>query len=599
MLKFRRMSRSSNGRQKIRKRVVKKEVSSIVSDRRKAVVENITQELATKLSPSIVSLASFDGDKMHFRSTGIVLANSSSGGACVLTSSALVSTSDKERMLTPALKIKLRLPNNEVVGGWIKRYRLPCSMVVIETRFSPDLRAACLNKTVQVEPHSQLLAVKHCFHSGKLMDTRGELIDGPSEVDSEGFMFSTCKITMDGSGGPLVDFDGNIVGMNDYHDQKFTRYVPTNKILESLRDIWLCVDEMEDLCITFKPFRFTEGCSSRVQGSLNQTCSTGRSGDKRKRKDFASSIPKPQEFIEDEHTPEFTVDEHKHPTIHPWPSSEFTKVVNDILRSDGYPLPAYADRGMHLEGDFEEEFGIAMWSEPTRKVASMKSWGVVALASFNGKERHFACTGVSVDCNESTSIILTSASLVRTSGDENKIIDNLRIEVCLPMEQRIIGTLQHYDLSYNVAVVSIPNSCKNHAAIIFEEPQTKVVVALGRAFKSGNLMATDGSVTGGRNKFDCRELKFSTCKITKAGIGGPLFDLNGNFVGMNFYDSDGTPYLPSDIIQNLLRSFYAERLLLLELQRSLIIVGRSLSHIGIIRVVTRSVSQNLHYLIKF
>lgn len=62
MLKFMRMSRSSNGRQKIRKRVVKKEVSSILSDRRKAVVENITQELATKLSPSIISLASFDGD---------------------------------------------------------------------------------------------------------------------------------------------------------------------------------------------------------------------------------------------------------------------------------------------------------------------------------------------------------------------------------------------------------------------------------------------------------------------------------------------------------------------------------------------------------
>ena len=83
------------------------------------------------------------------------------------------------------------------------------------------------------------------------------------------------------------------------------------------------------------------------------------------------------------------------------------------------------------------------------------------------------------------------------------------------MEQRIIGTLQHYDLSYNVAVVGIPNSCKNHAALFFEEPQTKVVVALGRAFKSGNLMATDGSVIGERDKFDCRELKYSTCKITK------------------------------------------------------------------------------------
>lgn len=46
---------------------------------------------------------------------------------------------------------------------------------------------------------------------------------------------------------------------------------------------------------------------------------------------------------------------------------------------------------MHLEGDFEEEFGIAMWSEPTRKVASMKSWSVVTLASFSGD-----CTVISL-----------------------------------------------------------------------------------------------------------------------------------------------------------------------------------------------------------
>ncbi|KAE8818930.1 hypothetical protein D1007_03323 [Hordeum vulgare] len=418
MLKFKRMLRSSNGRQKNHKRVVKKEVPSIVSDRRKAVVENITQELGTKLSPSIISLASFDGDNMNFTSTGIVLENSSTGGACVLTSSALVSTLDKERMLTPSLKIKLRLPNNEVVGGSIKHYDLPFSMVIIATRFSPDLRAACLNKSVQVEPHMWM-------------------------------KWKTFPL-------PLSPF-------------------AFQKVPHLECKVW--------------------------SGSLNQACSTGRSGDKRKRKDFACSIPKPQEFITDEHTLEFTVDEHKHLSLHPWPSMwyafEFTKVVNDILRSDGYPLPAYADRGMHLEGDFEEEFGIAMWSsESTRKVASMKSSGVVALASFNGKERHFACAGVSVDCNESTSRILTSASLVRSSGDENKIVDNLRIEVCLPMEQRIIGTLQHYDLSYNVAV---------------------------------------------------------------AEIGGPLFDLNGNFVGMNLYDSDGTLYLPSDVIQKVLRSFYAER----------------------------------------
>ena len=68
MLKVKRRARGSNRRQKTRKRV--KEVSSILSDR-KAVAENLSQELcwnelsqelATKLSPSIVSLASFHGD---------------------------------------------------------------------------------------------------------------------------------------------------------------------------------------------------------------------------------------------------------------------------------------------------------------------------------------------------------------------------------------------------------------------------------------------------------------------------------------------------------------------------------------------------------
>ena len=68
MLKVKRRARGSNGRQKTRKRV--KEVSSILSDCQD-VAENLcqelswielSQELATKLSPSIVSLASFHGD---------------------------------------------------------------------------------------------------------------------------------------------------------------------------------------------------------------------------------------------------------------------------------------------------------------------------------------------------------------------------------------------------------------------------------------------------------------------------------------------------------------------------------------------------------
>uniref|UniRef100_A0ACD5YER6 Uncharacterized protein n=1 Tax=Avena sativa TaxID=4498 RepID=A0ACD5YER6_AVESA len=502
MLKLKRIANISNDRRKSHKQRRVKEGSGISSGGRREAAspaaQNLSQELcwnelsqqhAAKLSPSVLSLASYDGDKMHCKSTGVVVRNNSAG-ACVLTSSALVRTLDAGRWLMPALKIKLRLPNKKVVDGWIEHYDLPFSMVVIGTMFSPDLRVACLSDSLHVELHTELHAVKCCFDSGKLMETRGQPIGGQSQVDSEGFMLSTCKITMDGSGGPLVDFDGNIVGMNDYHGLKMTRYVQTDKILECLGDLWCSDEEMEKFAIDFDSFseEFT--------------------------KDKLTT-----EFTKVEPTPPLIEDEHKNLNIlDPWPFDDFTKEVNDILKSDGYPLPAYAD----------------------------------------DKERHFACTGISIECNESTSTVLTSASLVRTSGHENKIIDNLRIEVCLPTKQRVGGTLLHYDLSYNVAVVTIPIVCRSHAAISVESTQTKVV-ALRRAFKSGNLMATDGLMIGEQDKFDCRELKFSTSKITKAGIGGPLYDLSGNFVGMNFYDTEGTPYLPRNIILKLLKSFDAER----------------------------------------
>ncbi|XP_047049254.1 uncharacterized protein LOC124654281 [Lolium rigidum] len=54
-------------------------------------------------------------------------------------------------------------------------------------------------------------------------------------------------------------------------------------------------------------------------------------------------------------------------------------------------------------------------------------------------------------------------------------------------------------------------------------------------------------------KLDCKDLKLSTCKIKKVGIGGPLISFDGSFVGMNFFDGRMlTPFLPrSKIVQVL------------------------------------------------
>jgi hypothetical protein len=80
-------------------------------------------------------------------------------------------------------------------------------------------------------------------------------------------------------------------------------------------------------------------------------------------------------------------------------------------------------------------------------------------------------------------------------------------------------------------------------------------------------MVTDGVLTGERSRFDCEELQMSTCKITKAGIGGPLVDFDGNFVGLNFYDMENTPYLPKGIILEFISQFNAERVVSAEVMK--------------------------------
>ncbi|CAO1941039.1 unnamed protein product [Urochloa humidicola] len=130
------------------------------------------------------------------------------------------------------------------------------------------------------------------------------------------------------------------------------------------------------------------------------------------------------------------------------------------LDSMGYPKPptTMLDDDMILVNTFEETFGDTypkgVWCEFSRKNSSNIDRYIVALASFNGCRRSFACTGFLIEWNGSTTA-LTSASLVRSSSDENRIDENLRIEVLLPNKRRIKGTLQHYSLHYNVALVSV------------------------------------------------------------------------------------------------------------------------------------------------
>ncbi|GJN36726.1 hypothetical protein PR202_gb25616 [Eleusine coracana subsp. coracana] len=207
-----------------------------------------------------------------------------------------------------------------------------------------------------------------------------------------------------------------------------------------------------------------------------------------------------------------------------------------------------------FEETFGDIYGEGVWRKFSKKASNINR-NVVALASFNGDKRFFACSGFFIEWNGST-IILTSASLVRNSGDEDKIAENLRIEVLINSQCRE-GTLQNCSLHYNVALVSVkdyPAPCPANTLLRWDK--SFKVAAVGRCFKSGALMATSGNLVSWTGTLDCNFLARSTCKITKAGIGGPLVSFDGDVIGMNFYDKRiGTPFLLLGDIYKILASF--------------------------------------------
>uniref|UniRef100_A0A0E0R461 Uncharacterized protein n=1 Tax=Oryza rufipogon TaxID=4529 RepID=A0A0E0R461_ORYRU len=162
-----------------------------------------------------------------------------------------------------------------------------------------------------------------------------------------------------------------------------------------------------------------------------------------------------------------------------------------------------------------------------------------------------------IEWNECATI-LTSANLLRDPRDADKIIENLRIKVLLPNNRRTKGTVQHYNLRYNVALVSVKDyRVLQPVKIQPYRHYASELLAVGCIFKSGRLMASRGRQLPIGVTHDRKFLGYSQCTITKAGIGGPLLGFDGNFVGMNFYDEgvEGTPFLSWCEICEILKYF--------------------------------------------
>ncbi|CAM0954864.1 unnamed protein product [Alopecurus aequalis] len=446
----------------------------------------LSQELAAELSRSIVSLTSFDGEKIHSVCTGIVVRNDDQLGISLVTSMdlvtsrGLVTTGHSGFMRT--LKIKVHLPNGEVVDASLQDYSVACNVLFLAIESIPDLRPACLGKQMQVEPSTQLLAASLCPMSDKFLVTTGVLAEGPVGVESHGIMWSTCMITEVGSGGPLVDLCGNLVGMNLCMKEGITPFVPAELIIEY-----------------------------RDNGFWN----------------YFKNIPAPVNF-----------------------SSEGTSSLDAIISRSSQNGSSEGSENKNQESyAFPNHGADGEWCDLDQELASELSPRIISLASFYGEALHSECTGIVIDRKLSSASFLTTGSLFRSLRQDhwNDLTIKVRLpngEVVYGELQYYSGP---YSLSV-VITHSLPPSLD--LCVSFRGKDTQVessgeLLAVMRCFDSGRLMSTRGSLTAGIHE---ENRKLSTCKIIEAASGGPLVDCDGNIVGINYYDGKINPFLPSNLI---------------------------------------------------
>ncbi|CAL5063727.1 unnamed protein product [Urochloa decumbens] len=472
-------------------RALKNEWSSgDLSDSKQDVWTGLNDEHKSYLSRSVASIALLNGGKILFSCSGIAMEHQFI--TKFLTTATLSRALNAMTRLHRDLKIQVRLGTNEY-DGYISECNLDNGFAVVEVYSACDVQVGPFQSALESLPHGEVLAVGR--------DTSGEIrvktveLNGDSRVsEDEDLCYKTSEPW---EGGPLLSVGGNMVGMNLFLTKRRAVFLPWGTTLSTF------VKKKTDL----------------VQ--------------QKKMKVYR-------------------------PEARPLEHRDFLN--QEQLASMGYPIlpSSMSGAGMILVNSFEDRFGDiygeGVWGKFSKRAAYTIDCNVVALASFNGGKRVFACTGFLIEWNGST-MILTSASLVRDSGDENKIDKSLRIEV-LHKDGCEEGKLEHWNQHYNIALVSVKYRARRPLNMSFDSESIDEVVAVGRRFKPGTLMAASGFLVPWSGTLDCEFLTRSTCKITKAGIGGPLVNLDGNIIGMNFYDTRiGTPFLLWEEIFKILASF--------------------------------------------
>uniref|UniRef100_A0ACD5Y430 Uncharacterized protein n=1 Tax=Avena sativa TaxID=4498 RepID=A0ACD5Y430_AVESA len=197
------------------------------------------EELTLQLARCMVGLASFTEDKKFFSCSGTIV-ESHMGIAYVVTSASLVRLPHEDK-LADKLKINVCLLSGKILEVSVANVDFCYNICVVQVRSDLQLPTKSFSADTTIfsftECHSiEVVALGRICKPWGLNVSLGKLIPRRSQFDCEELLVSSCRISKRGVGGPLMDFDGNMIGMN-FYDKEETPFLPGFIVLKCLQHL--------------------------------------------------------------------------------------------------------------------------------------------------------------------------------------------------------------------------------------------------------------------------------------------------------------------------------------------------------------------------
>lgn len=212
-----------------------------------------TKRAALHISPSVVSLVfSHSVDNLVYACSGTIVESKLSEGGVEYASSILTSvsflTSTDGHGDPSNLKVVVNLwDDTEPCQGRLVGCDKYYGIAVVEITSATQLPVAVLAHmdadadSTELRKHNLIALGRHHQKPYDLMVSRGLLtydyMFGEQAYEYIGFLRATCRISKVGIGGPLINTNGEVVGVNFYRDG-FTSFLPVNiasKCLELIK----------------------------------------------------------------------------------------------------------------------------------------------------------------------------------------------------------------------------------------------------------------------------------------------------------------------------------------------------------------------------